>query len=42
MRHDINEVVDVAFDTEIKTPSTIDSSLPDVLGLMYFSTRSDG
>jgi hypothetical protein len=34
MRHDINEVVGVAYDTEIKTPPTIDSGLPDVLGLV--------
>ena len=36
MRHDIDEVKTVFFDREIKTPSSIDPSLPNALGFVVF------
>jgi hypothetical protein len=36
MRHEIDEMIDIAIYFEIKTPPTIDASLPDVSGLIVF------
>ena len=34
VRHDVNEVIDIIHNAEIKTPPTIHPGLPDVFGLV--------